>query len=268
MTFSELRECLKLGGVSEWQSEAFILAEHFGKVSRAALLADPEAELSPDVDNALTRRLSGEVLQYILGEWSFYSRNFKVTEGCLVPRGDTEILCEEAISIIPEGSLVADICSGSGCIGITLLLERPDLSCVSYDLYDTPLRLTRENAELLGVSDRLSVIRADVLSDLDLPENVGFILSNPPYIPSGDISELSEDVRREPHTALDGGEDGLVFYRRLLDIVKDRRIPALFEIGYDQGESIALLAKERDLDCEIKKDLSGLDRIARIGLRN
>ncbi len=266
MTYREIAEMMRSTGISEWREEAMIISCFASGESSAKLLSEPNMPLPDSATEMARRRIGGEVLQYILGEWDFYGRPFTVREGCLVPRNDTEVLVYEAIGSIPKGAVIADICSGSGCIGVTLLAERRDLSGYAFDLYDTPLALTEENARRYGVSDRLKVVRADVLGDFKLPQDVDCILSNPPYIPTSDIKGLSDDVRKEPLSALDGGEDGLVFYRRLLDIVKDKRILALFEIGYDEGEALCTLSRERGLVCEIVKDISGNNRVARINI--
>ena len=263
MKFSALCEKLKNAGIEDAVFEAYVIAEELCGLSAAGLRAFPDTELC-GIEDAVSRRISGEPLQYVLGRWEFYGLPFFVRSGCLIPRADTETLVELAIKRIPIGVRIADICSGSGCIGISVLANRPDLTCISVDLFDVPIELTGENARYNGVSDRLCVTRSDVLSDLYLADDVGFILSNPPYIRSDVVPTLDGTVLREPHTALDGGTDGLVFYRRLLDICRDRKIPSLLEIGFDQGEALCRLARERGLECKIYKDLSGNDRVAEI----
>lgn len=263
MNFSALCEKLKNAGLEDADYEAYVIANELCGESFAHLRAFPETELC-GIDDAVARRLAGEPLQYIIGRWEFFGLSFAIRSGCLIPRADTETLVEHAIKRIPNGVRFADLCSGSGCVGISVLASRADLSCVSVDLYDVPLELTYENARLNGVSDRLTVKAADILSDFNLPDDVKYILSNPPYIRSDVVPTLDGTVLREPHTALDGGDDGLVFYRRILDLCRERRIPALLEIGYDQGEALCLLSSERGLLCEIYKDLSGNDRVAQI----
>ncbi len=268
MKLSELYKIMKNGGIEEWRNESLILAEHCSGLARSSLLAEGGEFLLPDsINKAVTRRLSGEPIQYILGKWSFCGYEFSVREGCLIPRDDTEVLVREAVECIPQGVKIADVCSGCGCIGIAILLERYDLSCISYDLYEVPLELTRENAENFGVTDRTTVKRADVLGDFSIPDDVEFLVSNPPYIRTDVIESLSDDVKREPHTALDGGEDGLVFYRKLVEICRERKIPALFEIGYDQGDDILALANENGFECKIIKDIGGNDRVAKLTLK-
>lgn len=263
MNFSALCEKLKNAGIEDADYEAYVIASELCGASLAHLKAFPETELC-GIEDAVSRRLSGEPLQYIIGKWEFYGLPFLVRSGCLIPRADTETLVELAIKRIPSGVGFADLCSGSGCIGISVLASRSDLTCLSVDLYDVPLTLTQENASLNGVSDRLTAIKSDILSELCIHDDVKFILSNPPYIRSDVVPTLDGTVLCEPHTALDGGCDGLIFYRRLLDICREKRIPALFEIGFDQGDDLRRLALERGLECEIHKDLSGNDRVAEI----
>ena len=263
MKFSELCQKLKNAGIDCADYEACVMASELCGVSFAHLKAFPDTELS-GIDDAVRRRSSGEPLQYVIGRWEFFGLPFEVKPGCLIPRADTETLVELAIKRIPHGAVFADLCSGSGCIGISVLASRKDLFCVSVDLFDVPLELTRKNAVKNGVFDRISVKKADILSDFCLPDGVEYILSNPPYIRSDVVPTLDGTVLREPHTALDGGADGLVFYRRILDLCKERGLPALLEIGFDQGEALCRLSRERGLECKIHKDLSGNDRAAQI----
>lgn len=264
MRFDEVQKVLRDAGIEDWRTESRILAEEICGVSAASLLADGLRELGDKIEKAVRRRCAGEPLQYVIGEWEFCGLHFFVREGCLIPRDDTEVLVRRAVELIPQNSVFADICSGSGCIGISVLKQRTDLMCVSYDLYDVPLELTQKNAEKNGVSERLSVRRADVLCDFDLPKEVSFVLSNPPYIRSDIIPTLGRDVLREPHSALDGGTDGLVFYRAILDLCMRKRLPCLLEIGYDQGGDLRQLCRERGLDCTVIKDLNGNDRVAEV----
>lgn len=265
MKFSDLLKRIKQSGSENPMGEAFLLAEKLFCISSAALLADPEKELPDEALNAvLSRRENGEPLQYILGEWDFYGLTFRVCEGCLIPRSDTEILVEEAIRRIPKNARFADLCCGSGCIAVAVLKNRPDLTCYAADLFDTPLSLTRENAEMNGVSDRIEVVRSDVLGDLCLPSDVSFILSNPPYIAESDMGTLARELSYEPREALVGGKDGMDFYRAIMQKASERSLPILFEIGYDQAEQIKTLAEESGRECEIFTDLGGNNRVALI----
>jgi release factor glutamine methyltransferase len=214
-----------------------------------------------DYEQAVRRLENREPLAYVLGEWYFYDEVYSVSPACLIPRPDTEHLVEELIRRLPKGALFADLCTGSGCIAISTLAHRPDCRAVAVDLSEDALIIAKENAVRNGVFDRIEfrcgdVLRGDVLGC----DRFDAIVSNPPYIVTAVIDTLEPEVQREPRMALDGGEDGLDFYRVLLASypknVKDDGF-FLFEIGYDQGASLRSLCP-----CEIKKDYGGNDRVA------
>ena len=268
LRFSDVVRKLSSSGIDNAVTEAAYLVASLCGCNRDRLLLridDPELD-SEAVGSAIEKRIGGYPLQYILGEWEFYGLGFKIEEGCLIPRSDTEILVDKAISILGCGVRFADVCCGSGCIAISVLKSRPDLSAVAVDLYDVPLSLTRKNATLHGVEDRLDVIRADVLSERESLCSAlcgcELIISNPPYIPARDISALDRELFYEPETALCGGDDGMDFYRALLSISSELSVPALFEIGYDQGEAIKELAALYKRECTVYKDYSSNDRVA------
>ena len=187
-----------------------------------------------------------------------------MNDACLIPRPDTEHIVEKSVETVKKGGVFADLCTGSGCIAISVLDSRPDLTCSAYDISEKALEKARENAELNGVSERVTFHQADVFT-LELEENsFDCIISNPPYIQTSVIDTL-ETVQREPRIALDGGTDGLDFYRHIIG----RFAPALkpdgcfiFEIGYDQGDAIRALAASHSLSCSVFKDYGGNDRCA------
>lgn len=211
--------------------------------------------------DALYRLENGEPLAYIIGEWYFYDETYKVTPDCLIPRPETEHLVEWLIKNLPENACFADLCTGSGCIAISTLVHRKDVTAVALDISEKALKIAKENAKLNGVSDRISFICGDVLGCSPLGEQkFDAIASNPPYIQSAVIDTLSEQVKNEPRIALDGGSDGLDFYRVLFDRLRSNVLdgkPIICEIGYDQGEILKEL-----FGCQIMKDYSGNDRIA------
>ena len=267
---------LRAVGVDDPEAEASLLLEHFAGVSYATLLSDRDRTYDiPALNEAIARRRTREPLQYILGAWEFCGHRFSVNEHCLIPRPDTEILVEEAIRRLPAGAKFADLCTGSGCIAVATLCHRPDTQAVALELYEETLALATENARANGVGERFSPICADLLSGgVDaLAAHAPFdaILSNPPYIRTADIEGLSEEVHKEPHAALDGGEDGLIFYRAILRdyaaMVKAGGL-ILFEIGYDQAEDLCGLcaAYLPCADVEIIRDLGGRDRVVAITL--
>lgn len=275
-TYTSLTETLRQGGVEYPAYEAALLLEHFMGVSYATIMTDREKPYgSPELDRAVQRRLEHYPLQYILGKWDFFGCSFTVSEHCLIPRPDTEILVETAIRFLPQHTRFADLCTGSGCIAVAVLHARPDLTADALELYPDTLKLATRNAEDNGVSPRFTPICADLLEDgvqsLTARAPYGAILSNPPYIPSAHIQALSPEVQREPRAALDGGEDGLIFYRAILQHYAGLLIPGghiLLEIGYDQADDLRALAKAclPAATFDVIRDLGGRDRVVHITL--
>ncbi len=224
-----------------------------------------------ELDAAIKAVDGGEPLAYVIGEWYFYGLTFRLNRDCLVPRPDTEHLVDRAVGLIPRGGGFIDLGCGSGCIALSVLHERPDARAVLCDISPGALDAARLNAAELGVADRAEFILADMRTDF-LPGGRLFdvVVSNPPYIRSGVIPTLSEEVRREPRLALDGGADGLDFYRAVLDIQLSHLRPdghIIFEIGFDQANDLRRLASERSLACDILRDYGGNDRVAVLSRR-
>ena len=215
-------------------------------------------------ENAKERVVSGEPLAYVIGEWYFYGLTFLLDSSCLIPRPDTEHVVDKAIEVLPKGGFFIDLCTGSGCIAVSVLKHRPDLTALGIDISEGALAKARENAAKNGVGDRLTLIQGDVfkLTGERLPL-CDAIISNPPYIRS-DVVPTLEVAKSEPVSALDGGEDGLDFYRHILSelafaLKKDGAF--IFEIGYDQAEQILDLAKENGASGSVFKDYGGNDRV-------
>lgn len=215
-------------------------------------------------EDMLAQRISGRPLQYILGEWDFYKSTFSVGEGVLIPRPETEQLVELCIKEIKKNSYktVYDLCAGSGCIGISIAKECPDVQVVMVELFDNALQYTKKNLENHKLRN-VKLVKFDVLSDdVSSFENVDLLVSNPPYIPCEEIKSLQTEVLREPHTALDGGEDGLVFYRAFeknwLDKVNPNGFVAM-ECGEEQSEVIARMFADK-LNAEQICDVFGVSR--------
>ena len=211
---------------------------------------------------ALRRLNDREPLAYLLGEWYFYDEVYEVSPACLIPRPETEHLVEELIRTLPRNAVFADLCTGSGCIAVSVLAHRSDVSAVAVDLSKEALTLAERNALRNGVAERVCFLRSDILKENPLKDALfDAIVSNPPYIATEVIETLAPEVKREPRIALDGGEDGLLFYRRLFDefprnLKEDGFL--LCEIGYDQGAAMREL-----FGCTVRKDYSGNDRVAR-----
>lgn len=268
MTYRELCRRLSSCGIECAENEAALLLEHFAGLSRAALMADPTKEVTSDaLEDAVARRLTREPLAYILGEWDFFEETYTVSPDCLIPRPDTEILVEQAIALLPQGARFADLCTGSGCVAISTLCHRPDCSAVAVDLFPKTVALAKKNAERNGVAHRLAVRVDNVLDPNCLADEtlLDAILSNPPYIRSDVVDTLEPELFKEPRAALDGGEDGMIFYRTIVKNFTPRLSESgffLFEIGYDQQEDILALAAQSGLCCQVLHDLSGNPRVA------
>lgn len=195
--------------------------------------------LKADYDRLLLRREAGEPVQYITGAADFYGREFLCEEGVLIPRADTETVVEAALVFLKGSEKVLDLCCGTGCIGITLCLEK-SIEATLADISQKALALVVKNAERFGVFAETHIIRHDAFKDA-LADKYDMIVCNPPYIRSGDIESLQPEVRREPVLALDGGEDGLAFYRTISERYKTSLVPGgtlIFECGYDQADEI------------------------------
>jgi release factor glutamine methyltransferase len=271
MTLQDITARLAAAGIDDARREALLLIEHFCSLSPFALrqtapLPDPDGALS----RAVEQRANRFPLQYLLGTWGFWRQEYEVSPDCLIPRPDTELLVEYAAKHLPFGGRFIDLCTGSGCIAISLLCERPDLSAVAVDLFDATLSLAARNARRNGVgTDRLTLIRGDVLQGDFMAELGTFdaIISNPPYITPAVIDTLAPELAFEPRAALDGGEDGLIFYRRML-LGTDYRTALraggcfIFEMGYDQGDALRALAAEAGDGCTIYRDYGGQERMA------
>ena len=227
-------------------------------------------DTTADYANLLCDRcLDGEPLAYILGEWDFYGLTFKVDRSVLIPRSDTERLCELVIEQAKQrvSPRILDLCCGSGCIGIAAAHEVEDARVTAIDLSEGALHITRENACTLGVSPRLIAMRADVMQAP--PHGLGqfdIIVSNPPYVTGDEMRALDHSVADfEPHEALYGGEDGLDFYRAICDSWGELLVPngrLLFECGWHQAEDVAaIMRKHGYADVAIAEDFSGVPRI-------
>ncbi len=267
MTYREIVSSLQSVGIESAPHEAAELISHFyPSVSSPALSPDLDYSL-PALAAAVEKRRSRYPLQYILGEWDFYRQRYEVSPDCLIPRSDTERLVEEAIRLLPPSAAFADLCTGSGCIAISTLCERPDTSAVAVEKFSNTLALAVRNAARNGVSDRFSPLLGDVLSNSILPQGSLFdaILSNPPYIRTAVIDGLAPELFCEPRAALDGGEDGLIFYRRILENGARHLKPNgffLFEIGFDQADALRRIGASLGFsEIHVMRDYGGNDRV-------
>ncbi len=223
------------------------------------------------VNDMVLRRLKGEPLQYIIGECEFMSLKFYTERGVLIPRSDTETLVEKILDFTDENKeyKVLDICTGTGCIGISIANYRKKAEVKLLDISDIAINLAKRNIILNNVNDRVFAEKEDILKDYP-KDKYDIIVSNPPYIESDVIDTLQVEVKDyEPHLALDGGKDGLIFYRRIADIApKMLNVGGIlaFEIGYNQGSKVLEIMKKSFYNIQIIKDLCGNDRVV-IGIR-
>lgn len=248
-------------------TEAMLLLEYVLHADRNELLIHPEKEVeNEDAETFMTlvkRRASGEPVQYIIGSAPFYGLEFIVNPSVLIPRFDTEVLVEEVLKAVKEDDKILDLCTGSGCIAVSIKKYKPGAQVYASDISMDAIKIAKGNAEANDTD--ITFIHSDLLDNVG--DGYDIIVSNPPYIKTAVIEGLDDIVKKhEPYIALNGGTDGLDYYRR---IVADSRTHLkqggrlMMEIGYDQGKELKELLKEAGYsNIEIKKDLSGNDRVA------
>lgn len=233
--------------------------------SREWLMLNRELELPPSITDAAQKISNGTPLQYMTGKAYFCGDKYIVSPDVLIPQPDTEHIVETAIGYAENGKFLLDLCTGSGCIAIAIL-KRTLMKAAAVDISSFALKISEKNAELHKVSNRLELISSNVLTDdiSHLISSADIITSNPPYIKSSVIHTLPPDVQNEPHIALDGGEDGMDFYKRFIELTKYMKPSAvmILEIGYDQAARISYLAEKNSLNIKIKRDFGGNDRVA------
>ena len=254
--------------------DAELLLAHLLKKDRSWLLIHAndlaDEALCLSYERLIERRKKGEPVAYIVGEREFMGLPFSVAPGVLIPRPDTETLVEAVLAEkLPESPQILDLCTGSGAIAVSLAHYLAKAQVLAVDISETCVKTAQENAERNSVANRVCVVCADILKeDFSLPcLPVDVLVSNPPYIRTDDLSGLMADVRDyEPHPALDGGMDGLIFYRRLASLVpqllKQGGLLAV-EVGHDQAEDVAAILEESG-ECEKIRfacDLAGIKRV-------
>lgn len=261
-------------GIEEFSLDAWYLLEYVTGVSKAMYFAEPDRAVSEEnadrYIDCIRRRAAHIPLQHITGEQEFMGYPFHVNEHVLIPRQDTEVLVEEAIQVMRPKMKVLDMCTGSGCIVLSILkmcrekYYMTDLQGIGADVSEEALKVARENGRRLGVP--VTWIQSDLFAKIPEEEKYDVIVSNPPYIETAVIDTLQEEVRlHDPYIALDGKEDGLYFYRRIISeagkYLKTQG-KLMFEIGCDQAEAVEELMKNAGYEqITVKKDLAGLDRV-------
>lgn len=271
--YLDIRQQLKGAGVAAATLEARELVCFGAGKTREELAVDGRLYVSPETEKRIRalvdRHLAGEPVAYLIGEWEFYGLPLDISSDVLIPRPDTEVLAEQAIEYVKtqDECRVLDLCAGSGCIGLAIASQAGNCRVVLGEYSDAALKVCRQNIRRNGLTGRVVPMHADALEKPD--KNLGefrCIVSNPPYIPSADIAELDGSVRDyEPHLALDGGEDGLDFYRAIVEKWTDALVPGgrlYFEVGIGQADSVLRIMRARGYgDIQIVKDPGGIPRV-------
>ena len=277
MTLRELlaegEHVLQTAGIEDWKMDAWYLLEETLEVTRTRYLVDSGKAVSEEEKTRyleqIDKRASHIPLQHLTGHQEFMGLDFQVSEDVLVPRQDTEVLVEEVLKYMGSGMHVLDMCTGSGCILLSTLKlaaelkDFRDLQGTGADLSEKALRIAEQNRKQLGLIGNVTLIQSNLFEHISGTYEI--IVSNPPYIASEVITTLSEEVKdHEPMMALDGGTDGLDFYRIIIEKSPAYLAPKgmlFFEIGYDQGVSVSQLMEKDFENIHVIQDLAGLDRV-------
>ncbi|MBQ7943661.1 MAG: peptide chain release factor N(5)-glutamine methyltransferase [Lachnospiraceae bacterium] len=270
MTYRELYnygvEQLTAVGIEEAALDARLLLEYICHTDRNTLLVHGDSQRNAMEEEfykaVIAKRAERIPLQHITGEQEFMGLSFRVNEHTLIPRQDTEILVEEAMRHLHDGMCILDMCTGSGCILLSLLKYSNECEGVGVDISAQALEVAGENATRLGL--KADFIQSDLFEQVQ--GRFDMLVSNPPYIATKEIETLMPEVREhEPIQALDGMEDGLYFYRKIVEKSTDylyNGARLYFEIGYDQGEAVSGLMRDKGFqDVKVIKDYAGLDRV-------
>lgn len=282
-TFHELltqgTQLLMNAGIEEARLDAWLLLEYTADISRAWYYAHPESEVNEKIVSeylSLCQKRAEHIpLQHLTHQACFMGYDFYVDERVLVPRQDTEVLAEEALHQLRNirNPRILDMCTGSGCLLLSLLMELPDAIGTGVDISEAALAVAERNRKNLELEKRAVLVQSDTFSGDYFQKNSGnisleydMLISNPPYIPTEDIGKLMEEVRfHDPVLALDGREDGLYFYRRITEQAGKYLKPGgwlMYEIGCEQGADVsAIMQGEGFTEVTVKKDLTGLDRV-------
>ena len=271
--YLDVRQRLRESGVEASTLEARELVCFGTGKSREELQRDSRLYASPEreaqVRRLVERRMAGEPVAYLIGEWEFYGLPLDISQDVLIPRADTEVLAEQAIAYIQTlgDCRVLDLCAGSGCVGLAIASQAPQARVVLGEIDDSALKICRQNIRRNNLSARVMPIQMDAREKP--ARSLGefqCIVSNPPYIPTGDIAGLEASVRDyEPHMALDGGADGMDFYRSIAEQWKEALTPGgriYFEVGIGQADTVLRLMRSQGFgDLQIIKDHHKIPRV-------
>lgn len=274
--YNEVKKKLQAAGIEDYVFEAKQIIKHITGLSATQILTQYNNKLSLFQENNLTALLrQREIrypLQYIFGEWDFYGRPFYVGPGVLVPRADTETLIEAALEFLKEkqNPEILDLCAGSGCIGITLAKEIESSNVLMVEKFDEAIRYAKRNIDRNSVSNA-EIQKGDIFQSAFSDRKFDIIVSNPPYIPQNEMEEISPETKFEPETALLAEENGMQFYKAIINNYKDSLKEGgaiAFEVGINQSERVAKLLEAAGFkNITVKKDLNSIERvvIANIG---
>ena len=267
--YKRTKETLDKAGIESSQFEAKELIRYFLSISEAEIYSDVQKDFEPkdieQLESTLKKRADGYPLQYIIGEWEFYGYRFKVGDGVLIPRADTETLIEAVKSLELKSPVITDLCSGSGCIAVTLEKEISGSEVYAIEYSDKAFSYLKKNIEINN--SKVHAVLGDIFDEkviLEMPLS-DIIVSNPPYLTEKDMNNLQKEVSFEPEMALRGGSDGLDFYKKIVSLWKKKLKNngyIVFEIGINQEEAVSKIFKENGFsDVKYYKDLSGIIRV-------
>ena len=268
--YTKTKQDLKVSGIEDFGFEAKLILKRFLNISDAELLSCSNCEITKEqienIEKAIRKRQERYPLQYIFGEWDFYKYTFKVGEGVLIPRSDTEILVETAVDYLKdvENPQVLDLCAGSGCIGISIAKDFPQSAVTLVEKFDDAFYYLEKNIKLNDAKNAKAV-KGDVLKGDASDGEYDLILSNPPYIPPNEMNIISPETKFEPETALLGGEDGMLFYKAIIEnYKKSLKVGGMlgFEVGINEDKAVANLLKDALFEkITVTEDLNGINRV-------
>lgn len=264
------KNLLQKSGIEDFAYDARLILENVLSIGHNEWLISLNKNISKEklalLDEKLEKRQNRYPLQYILGEWNFYKYSFKVGEGVLIPRSDTEILVEKCCEYLKtvKQPKVLDLCAGSGCIGISIAKDFPQSAVFAVEKFYSALKYLNKNIEHNNATN-VTVIKGDVLLG-DASDGVyNLIVSNPPYIPPCEMEIISPETRFEPKTALLGGEDGMLFYKAIVKEYKNSLTKGgmlAFEVGINEDRKVAEILKTADFkNITVTKDFNGINRV-------
>lgn len=263
MTYSEaLKFCcdaFEKNGIENSGNESRWLLESVDDGYMLKLRDEMPAEDADEFFELAERRICGEPLQYLIGQWEFYGYEYYVGKGVLIPRPETEMLVDFAKEYLKgkNSPVVLDLCAGTGCVGLSVAKEIPESTVYLVEKYDGAFAYLERNAQAVK---NARPVKGDIFENLDLPK-ADLILSNPPYIKSDEIAALQREVHFEPETALDGGKDGLIFYRRIAQLLCETECECVaVECGEEQAEDIKKIFSGMEITKSVK-DFNGFERI-------